>query len=145
MSYLQTTSGESSYSSEHVANIDRLRIFAAFGIVWLHTESVAGRGIGYSGIIIFLLVFCSLIVTHSELHGAGHFATRRARRVSVAGKAEQTLAGSGSADVRDLPYSPAGLIFSRPLIQINRKPVGANSQCFRSVRDSDFDSEGDCP
>lgn len=78
-----TTTTESSYSSERVANIDRLRIFAAFGIVWFHTESVAGRGIGYSGLIIFLLVFCSLIVTHSELHGPGDFVKRRARRLLI--------------------------------------------------------------
>jgi peptidoglycan/LPS O-acetylase OafA/YrhL len=60
-----------------IANIDRLRILAAVGIVWFHTEGAPGRRIGYAGLPIFLLVFFSLITIHSETERTTTFLKRR--------------------------------------------------------------------
>lgn len=60
-----------------IASIDRLRILAAIGIVWFHTEGAPGRRIGYAGLPIFLLVFFSLITIRSETQTTTTFLRRR--------------------------------------------------------------------
>jgi len=66
-----------------VANIDRLRIVAAIGIVWFHTEGAPYRGIGYAGLPIFLLIFFSLITSHGHRGGTAQFVKRRWHRLMV--------------------------------------------------------------
>jgi surface polysaccharide O-acyltransferase-like enzyme len=59
----QVQSGVTSLSLPvgRVANIDRLRILAAVGIVWFHTAGAPYRWIGYAGLPVFLLIFFSLV------------------------------------------------------------------------------------
>jgi surface polysaccharide O-acyltransferase-like enzyme len=64
-----------------VANIDRLRILAAVGIVWFHTEGAPYRQIGYAGLPVFLLVFFSLITMRGRADGMAHFLKRRWHRL----------------------------------------------------------------
>jgi len=66
---------------ERAANIDRLRILAAFGIVWFHTEGAPYRLIGYAGLPIFLLVFFSLIVRNARPDDTSRFLKRRWNRL----------------------------------------------------------------
>lgn len=69
-------------STQHrIANIERLRIVAAFGIVWFHTEGAVGRSIGLAGLPIFLLIFCALISLKTKLEDIVPFSRRRARRL----------------------------------------------------------------
>jgi membrane-bound acyltransferase YfiQ involved in biofilm formation len=65
------------------ANIDRLRILAALGIVWFHTEGAPSRQIGYAGLPIFLLIFFSLIVRNAHAGGMAGFVKRRWSRLMV--------------------------------------------------------------
>ncbi|HGY11578.1 MAG TPA: acyltransferase [Desulfobacterales bacterium] len=46
-----------------IVNVERLRILAAFGIVWFHAGNVYGRSIGYAGLPIFMMIFCALIIS----------------------------------------------------------------------------------
>jgi len=73
----------SSVSAGRVANIDRLRILAAIGVVWFHTEGAAHGEIGYAGLPIFLLVFFSLIASHGHTESTARFARRRWDRLMV--------------------------------------------------------------
>lgn len=66
-----------------VVNIDRLRILAAFGIVWFHTEGAPYRLIGYAGLPIFLLAFFSLIVRNARADDTACFAKRRWNRLII--------------------------------------------------------------
>lgn len=66
-----------------VANIDRLRILAALGVIWFHTEAAPHREIGYAGLPIFLLIFFSLITARSHLDGITRFVRRRCDRLIV--------------------------------------------------------------
>jgi peptidoglycan/LPS O-acetylase OafA/YrhL len=68
---------------ERIANMARIRILAAFGIVWFHTEHATGRGIGYAGLPIFLMVSCSLIAAHSYSYSIKEFVSRRSKRLLV--------------------------------------------------------------
>jgi peptidoglycan/LPS O-acetylase OafA/YrhL len=70
-----------SLSRERLANIDTLRILAAVGIVWFHTEGVPGRRIGYAALPIFLLIFFSLITRNTHADGTVHFLKRRWNRL----------------------------------------------------------------
>ncbi len=66
--------------SEKIVNIERLRIIAAFGIVWFHTEGAYGRTIGYAGLPIFIMMFCMLItVKKSETYR--DFVAKKAKRL----------------------------------------------------------------
>jgi len=69
------------YSSGKIANIERLRVLGAIGIVWFHTKHVPLRSMGYAGLPIFLLIFISLIVRYSHFHNFEGFAKRRAHRL----------------------------------------------------------------
>lgn len=60
-----------------IVSIDRLRIAAAVGIVWFHTEGAPGRRIGYAGLPIFLLIFFSLVALHGQTDTARRFLSRR--------------------------------------------------------------------
>jgi peptidoglycan/LPS O-acetylase OafA/YrhL len=68
---------------DRVANVDRLRILAAIGIVWFHTEGAPYRRIGHAGLPIFLLIFFSLIVRNAAAADTGHFLKRRWNRLMV--------------------------------------------------------------
>lgn len=60
-----------------VASIDLLRILAAIGIVWFHTEGVTHSEIGYAGLPVFLLIFFSLVTSRAHCGGAAQFVRRR--------------------------------------------------------------------
>jgi surface polysaccharide O-acyltransferase-like enzyme len=66
---------------ERAVNIDRLRILAAFGVVWFHTEGAPYRLIGYAGLPIFLLAFFSLIVRNARAGDTACFLKRRCNRL----------------------------------------------------------------
>jgi len=66
---------------QRIANMARIRILAAFGIVWFHTEHSIGRDIGYAGLPVFLMVSCSLIAVYSYSYNINEFLTRRAKRL----------------------------------------------------------------
>ncbi len=68
---------------ERVANIDRLRILAAIGVVWFHMQGAPHREIGYAGLPIFLLIFFSLITMRSHRDGTARFLKRRWNRLMV--------------------------------------------------------------
>jgi len=72
-----------SLSVERIANIDRLRIVAAVGIVWFHTMGAPYRRIGYTGLPIFLLVFFSLILRSTHADSTAQFLKRRWDRLMV--------------------------------------------------------------
>jgi len=60
-----------------VASIDLLRVLAAGGIVWFHTEGVPHTEIGYAGLPIFLLIYFSLLTKRSSVHPTAQFLRRR--------------------------------------------------------------------
>lgn len=72
-----------SHSEGRIASLARIRILAAFGIVWFHTDNAAGRSLGYAGLPIFLMVSCSLITAYSYSYGIREFVTKRATRLLV--------------------------------------------------------------
>ncbi|MFH1718755.1 MAG: hypothetical protein ABIF19_15475, partial [Planctomycetota bacterium] len=53
---------ESAVASQkfRIANVERLRILAIFGIIWFHTEGAFGRSVGYAGLPVFIMIFCAL-------------------------------------------------------------------------------------
>lgn len=60
-----------------MAGIDLLRIVAAVGIIWFHTEGAPYPQIGYAGLPVFLLIYFSLVTKQSQLHPTGEFLRRR--------------------------------------------------------------------
>jgi peptidoglycan/LPS O-acetylase OafA/YrhL len=70
-----------SAARERVASLDALRILAALGIIWFHTQRAPARQIGYAGLPVFLLIFYSLIVRQGPRYSSLHFLTRRWRRL----------------------------------------------------------------
>lgn len=69
-----------SLPAERIAGIDLLRILAAVGIVWFHTDGAPHREIGYAGLPMFLLIFFSLI-TRDFGTTTTHFLRRRWNRL----------------------------------------------------------------
>ncbi len=70
-----------SVPAERIAGIDRLRIVAAIGIVWFHTDGAPHREIGYAGLPMFLLIFFSLITRQDSGSTITHFLKRRWNRL----------------------------------------------------------------
>jgi len=70
-----------SLASERVGSIDRLRVLAAIGIVWFHTDGAPCRWIGYAGLPVFLLIFFSLITIRSAAAPMSGFLRRRCDRL----------------------------------------------------------------
>jgi len=70
-----------SLSAARIANIDRLRVLAAIGIIWFHTENAPYRHIAYAGLPIFLLIFCSLLTSHEGVGSTREFLKRRWNRL----------------------------------------------------------------
>jgi peptidoglycan/LPS O-acetylase OafA/YrhL len=68
---------------QYFSSIEWLRFFAAFGIVWFHTEGASWRMVGYSGLPVFLLVFCALIVVHYSEITFKEFIYRRSVRLLI--------------------------------------------------------------
>jgi peptidoglycan/LPS O-acetylase OafA/YrhL len=66
-----------SLPSQRVVGIDLLRILAAVGIVWFHTEGAPHAQIGYAGLPVFLLIFFSLVIKQSCAQTVAQFLTRR--------------------------------------------------------------------
>lgn len=64
-----------------IANIERLRILAIFGIVWFHTEGALRWSVGYAGLPVFLMIFCALSVRKSNPDDFVFFAKKKARRL----------------------------------------------------------------
>jgi len=77
--------GESAVVSQtfRIANIERLRILAIFGIIWFHTEGAVGRSIGYAGLPIFIMIFCALAAQKSKPDDFVPFARKKARRLLI--------------------------------------------------------------
>ena len=63
--------------TQRIANIERLRVFGAIGIVWFHTDMAPYRDIGYAGLPIFLLVFFSLLTGQRHSDDLAHYLQRR--------------------------------------------------------------------
>ncbi|MEN6576430.1 MAG: acyltransferase [Phycisphaerales bacterium] len=76
----QTIPASASLPALRIASIDHLRIVAAIGIVWFHTEGAPYRQIGYAGLPVFLLIFFSLI-TRDFGTTTTHFLRRRWNRL----------------------------------------------------------------
>jgi peptidoglycan/LPS O-acetylase OafA/YrhL len=68
-------------SRERIASLDLLRLLAAIGIVWFHTDEAARRSLGYAGLPIFLLIFYCLVVKWGHVHTSRHFLKRRWNRL----------------------------------------------------------------
>jgi surface polysaccharide O-acyltransferase-like enzyme len=66
-----------SLPSQRIASIDLLRIMAAVGIIWFHTEGAPHVQIAYAGLPMFLLVYFSLTTRQSRLHTTPQFLRRR--------------------------------------------------------------------
>lgn len=66
---------------ERVANVDRLRVLAAIGIVWFHTDGVPYRQIAYAGLPVFLLIFFSLLTMQGSAGTTMDFLRRRYNRL----------------------------------------------------------------
>lgn len=64
-------------------NIELLRVVAAFGIIWFHTEAAYGRRFGYVGLPLFLLIFISLSVARRRVHVFKDFLVKRIRRLLI--------------------------------------------------------------
>jgi peptidoglycan/LPS O-acetylase OafA/YrhL len=74
---VQPVTASLSLPSQRLAGIDLLRIMAAVGIIWFHTEGVPYAQIGYAGLPIFLLTYFSLVTKQSRLHATPQFLRRR--------------------------------------------------------------------
>ncbi len=68
---------------ERVVSVDRLRVLAAIGIVWFHTDGAPYRHIGYAGLPIFLLIFFSLITNRTAADPTLGFLRRRWDRLLI--------------------------------------------------------------
>jgi len=64
-------------SAQRVVSIDLLRIVAAVGIIWFHTEGAPYRQIGYAALPMFLLLFFALITRQAPACSTRHFLKRR--------------------------------------------------------------------
>jgi surface polysaccharide O-acyltransferase-like enzyme len=66
-----------SLPAERVVGMDLLRIMAAVGIIWFHTEGAPYRAIGYAGLPTFLLIFFALIARQGRSQDTRYFLKRR--------------------------------------------------------------------
>jgi peptidoglycan/LPS O-acetylase OafA/YrhL len=66
-----------SVPAARLASIDLLRVLAAVGIIWFHTDGAPGQQIGYAGLPIFLLIYFSLITKQSGARTIAQFLQRR--------------------------------------------------------------------
>ena len=64
------------------ASLDLLRSVSAFGIVWFHTVDAPVRDIGYTGLVVFLLLNVALSQTSTRAVNLKQFARRRFRRLA---------------------------------------------------------------
>jgi len=65
----------------HYHSLDLLRILGAFGIVWFHAPGeVAGKNIGYSGLVVFIVI--SMVLMIPRIPGP-RFAVKRVNRLLV--------------------------------------------------------------
>ena len=71
--------------TSRIASMARIRILAAFGVVWFHMGSITGREFGCAGLPIFLLVSFSLISAYSfsRPYDIKQFIAKRAIRLLV--------------------------------------------------------------
>jgi len=65
----------------NIANLDRLKILAAIGIVWFHLGTVPYRQVAYAGMPVFLLIFFSLIARRGVTTTTQQFVRRRYHRL----------------------------------------------------------------
>jgi len=70
-------------SKSYLNSIEWLRFFAAFGIVWFHTENASWKIVGYTGLPIFVIVFCTLIVIHFQQSRFLDYAKKRSVRLLI--------------------------------------------------------------
>ncbi len=70
-----------SQKKKHYDSLDLLRILGAFGIVWFHAPGeVAGKNVGYSGLVIFIVISMALMMSRIPAPG---FAVKRIQRLLV--------------------------------------------------------------
>lgn len=92
---------------QRITSIDGLRILAAVGIVWFHTDGAPYRYVGYTGLPVFLLIFFSLVTTRSGGEPVRYFLKRRWNRLvkpwlfwSLLYGALRLIKGASSGDLR---------------------------------------------
>jgi peptidoglycan/LPS O-acetylase OafA/YrhL len=81
LSRAQPISAPLSLPLQRVAGIDLLRIIAAVGIIWFHTDGAPYAQIGYAGLPAFLLIYFSLVTKQSQAHATREFLRRRWARL----------------------------------------------------------------
>lgn len=64
-----------------IANIERLRIVAAFAVASFHVHGWFPRSIGVAGFIILLLSFCAFVVNKPEPYSIKNLAKKKAQRL----------------------------------------------------------------
>jgi len=101
-------------SAARIASIDRLRILAAIGIVWFHTEGAPGRQIAYAGLPIFLLIWFSLVASRDPLPRARDFLRRAWDRLIAPWLFWSAV------------YAACKLATGRPILDVRTLLVGAN-------------------
>ena len=63
-------------------SLDLLRSVSAFGIVWFHIVDAPARDIGYTGLVVFVLLSVALSQTSTSAVNLSQFALRRFRRLA---------------------------------------------------------------
>ena len=66
-----------------IVNIDRLRILAAFGVIWLHTEKANAKIIAWSALPVFLMLFCALISNNLQDQNLKTFSQKKIHRLLI--------------------------------------------------------------
>ncbi|MCF7972708.1 MAG: acyltransferase [Phycisphaerae bacterium] len=69
--------------SDRNYNVDRLRIIAAFGIVWFHTQGLMGRDIAYAGLAVFIMLAFTYVTLHSTTSPCTAILTNRFKRLII--------------------------------------------------------------
>lgn len=68
-------------NKNYLNGVEWLRFLAAFGIVWFHAQNAPWRDVGYAGLPVFIVVFCTLIVIHFNEISFSAFLKKRSFRL----------------------------------------------------------------
>ena len=69
-------------STQRNDSLELLRSVSAFGIVWFHIVDAPARDIGYTGLVVFVLLSVALSQTSTSAVNLRQFALRRFRRLA---------------------------------------------------------------